>query len=308
VTGPRPWWETWPELLDREFSSLRQHNFEYQVDSAAKAAGILRLDLSVVIAGRRLQLRATYPDLYPYFRFEVQAPAESFPYHQHALGKNLCLMGRSTEAWSITDTLGQVLHEQLPKLLDSARVASADEVKDQEEHQGEPYSDYYPYVPGTMLLVDGSWRIPEAVTAGVLLIGLEPPDDVRRPVVRGAILEVRDDRSEVLARAHPSILGTRKLDKIEARWLRVRSPIPAGNPRDFLEAVQKLDPRASSNRAHPMAGMTGLRIWGVLFPEEVGWRRGGWGWVFGCIVSELSGGSSGHVGRQPAQPLKGRRR
>ena len=75
--------------------------------------GTLALDVSVNLGQDTLQLVAKYPDSYPYLRVEVYAPTLSLRWHQNPYAKNLCLLGRHSDAWSIDDTLAGVLTSQL---------------------------------------------------------------------------------------------------------------------------------------------------------------------------------------------------
>src|SRR5215213_8372033 len=85
--GLRPWWERWPGLLERELRTLAEAGIIYEVDEEARARGFIRLRLTVVVGGEELSLVATYPDLFPYVRFDVRAPDLDLPRHQHPFTK-----------------------------------------------------------------------------------------------------------------------------------------------------------------------------------------------------------------------------
>src|SRR5207247_934545 len=124
------------------------------------------------VGDERMQLIAEYPDMYPYFRTEVRAVNARFGRHQSPIGGNLCLINRDTRNWDVADTLASFLQSRLPLLLKTVRSEDEAEVAALEEHQGEPISDYLPYHPAAMLLVDGSWRVPVDIQGGSLLVGL----------------------------------------------------------------------------------------------------------------------------------------
>ena len=69
------WVERWPDRVDFELRALEDAGIPYQRDDAAWQKGVLRLVLRPVIGGQTLDLFAEFPDAYPYFRFEVYAPA-----------------------------------------------------------------------------------------------------------------------------------------------------------------------------------------------------------------------------------------
>src|SRR6266478_4744451 len=83
---------------------------------------------------------------------------------------------------------GRLQHEQ----------SALEEAAGLEERQAEPFSDYYPYEPGAILLVDSSWNIGTTIDEGKLAIGIHGP---LQPLVRGAVLEVRDMKGNTLAKA-----------------------------------------------------------------------------------------------------------
>ena len=49
--------------------------------------------LKVEAEGAIVPLEVTFPDLYPYFRFEIVAPTLSLDHHQNPFGKNLSVAG-----------------------------------------------------------------------------------------------------------------------------------------------------------------------------------------------------------------------
>jgi hypothetical protein len=180
---PVPWWERHPGRLEHELGELDRLGMAYTSDATARAAGLLRLTVTVPLreAGA-VEVVATFPDLYPYFRPEVKAPALDLAHHQHPFAKNLCLLGRSTANWTTADTLAGILHSQLGTTIrDGAADPPPGPARDalDEEHQGEPYSDYYSYAAGVMLLVDGGWSIDPADLYGDLVLrvngSLPPP-------------------------------------------------------------------------------------------------------------------------------------
>ena len=91
------WWVHQPGRYEYELAQLDAAGIDYSIDEVARAEGILRLDLNIPSEeGQPLKLQATFPDLYPYFRFEIRAPEIDLPHHQNPFSKNLCLLGRST--------------------------------------------------------------------------------------------------------------------------------------------------------------------------------------------------------------------
>ncbi len=278
----RPWFERQPAWLQCETDALRAAGIEYERDEEAFSQGILRLKLVVDFEGERLPLVVTYPDLYPFFRFEVTASTLSLPYHQHAVGKNLCLIGRGTHHWRTTDTVAGLLREQLPMVLRTGQSSDADSVRGLEQEQAEPFSDYYPYAPG-MVVIDGAWKTPpdhDRGTFTIATIGQQGPPPAR--LVRGAMVELRGRNGESLFTADSAIYSAFPGDKLQGCWVRVPKPIEQFQQDLFLKEVLERSPFARRAPANRVDGGW-LRIWAVAFPEEDKWRReDGEGWVFVC--------------------------
>src|SRR5574341_28632 len=134
-TRIEPWWKREPERLQFELEELDAAGIEYQVNEAAKARGSLIIDLEIILAdGEKVLLQARFPDLYPYFRFEILAPELDLPYHQHPFGKQLCILGRATRTWNTTNTLAEFIKTQVPRVLATARMVSLEEASGLEEH------------------------------------------------------------------------------------------------------------------------------------------------------------------------------
>lgn len=270
-----PWWERWQGLLEEELRALDRAGIGYELDEAARRKhGVIQLRVYPEVDGRRLELVATYSDLFPYFRFEVHGDDLGLPHHQHPFGGNLCLIGRSTENWDVDDTLADFLTSRLPRTLSAGASESAAEVAGVEEHQAEPFSDYYPYPLSTVLLVDGGWEI--RGPGGRLTVGLE---EVSVPgMVRGAVLEVQDEAGRVLASADAAIREIYPI-KTAGRWIRSPAAIREGNASSFIDALSPLQGRLAAP-LWQRVGSARIDIVGVIFPEEVAWREASDGWVF----------------------------
>lgn len=284
-----PWWERWPGRLEYELDALRDAGAVVEQDPEARRSGVVRLHVKWPLADRLVKLVVTFPDLYPYFRFEAEAPEENLPYHQHAHGKNLCLIGRETSKWEPDDTVAGLLGTQLPRVLMAADSRDEETVADVEEHQPEPFSEYYPYATPAIVVVDGSWRVPEDEVSGYLVIGLlSPHPSPPEAAVRGVVLEVQDNTKRPIFKADPALREAHRQVSMMTRWVRVPEAIREFDPAQFFERVRKLDQGASLNPWHPVTGGR-LQLWGVHFPEEVEWReQGGKGWLFVARVERDS--------------------
>jgi hypothetical protein len=283
-----PWWESEPGRFEYELAELEAAGVSYEIDERARTAGVIVLNLTVTTGeGEVLRLVARFPDLYPYVRFELLAPELELDRHQNPIGKQLCLIGRDTGEWRTTDTLAAYIMDRLPLVLRGARGADADEVAALEEHQGEPFSDYYPYRDGHMLLVDGAWVVAPDVRGGLLVIGFND-----RSGLRGTVLAVKDEHGRVIAEAD---LALRRLypRQLEFRWVRCDGPIKEGDLNRFFDALYARDPLLRQPRWRSVNARN-YDVVGVLFPEEQRWREQGDGWVF-AVRSRPLGGASARV-------------
>jgi molybdopterin/thiamine biosynthesis adenylyltransferase len=269
---PRRWWDLWPGRLEHELEALGAAGIPYEQDNSKFKNGRLVIKTWPTIEGERLDLIAEYPELYPYFRFEVQAPGLDLPRHQQPFNKNLCLVGRATANWKTTDTLADFISQRLPQVLKVARNPASVEASELEEHQGEPFSDYYSYQPGAILMVDSSWKLADAAQRGKCSIGLKADTPIR-----GAILSIADNGT-ALAET-PNEIRQLFARTIEARWIKLGHPIRENDSLKFQEAVASVWGELAQPRWNQV-GDVRLDVVAVAFPEELGWRQIGLGWVF----------------------------
>lgn len=276
------WWEKWPGRLERELADLDAAGIKYARDEAQFSQGIACLDLQMPIAdGETTPLKVVFPDLYPYFRFEVYAPELDLPYHQNPFEKNLCLLGRRTHFWNPHDTLAGILTQQLPSVIQTAHSSTKEEVAGLEQEQAEPFSDHYPYAPN-VAMVQSDWSIPSDVKYGSLLIGTSAPASMRE--FRGPVVEIRGGQG-VLWAADKPLRDAFQGKQLQASWARVSAPLKDANSFALIKtllAMHSSMPEAKPN--HVTDGW--LCIWGVLFPEEIRHRQLGEGWVFLCASSK----------------------
>jgi hypothetical protein len=301
-----PWWERYPERYQSELGDLAAAGIRYEIDKEALAKGFLKLHVYPIERGDELHLVATFPDLYPFFKFEVDAPTLALPYHQHAASKTLCLLPRGTGWWRPgTDRLAQFLVERLPLVLSSASATEASAFASGEEHQAEPFSDYYGYAPESYVLVDSSWHIPTSASEGTLEIGAEswPPNlESATPVLRFAVLEVLDRDNQVIAKASP-VVSARYPRRLSTSWRRISSPPAPASP-DVLFNTIAMDDKAP--RVPPVVvDRAFLWIRAAIFPEEHQWRGisapPATGWLFAARVDRHSKSKHGRRARRQVQ-------
>lgn len=273
------WWDRFPGRLQFELDALGSAGIAYERNEHAFSQGVMQLRLSMEIRGERLSLLVTFPDLYPYFRFEVEAPDLSLSHHQNPFAKNLCLIGRGTHYWHSTDTVAGLLQQQLPVVLETSRTSDAEAVRGREQAQAEPFSDFYPYAP-SMIIIDGEWIAPPHQDRGTFSVatdGAQGPPPLH--FLRGALAQVRGEASSILFEADPTILSAFPSQLLEGYWVRFPEPIRHTLADPFMGQLFSRFPSARTAPANRVQSGW-LQVWGILFPEETGWRQNGDGWVF----------------------------
>lgn len=267
----RRWWDVWPERLEFELKALRALGLEPSIDEAALAAGQIVIRFRHTVAGRTAAFSAVFPHGYPRFPFELYAPELGLKHHQNPFAGNLCLLARPADDWRPSDHVARFLVEQLPAVVVAGTATDPADVDGVEEHQAEPLSVYYDYADGSLVLVDSDWQLP-AGNSGSLLLHAERADPFR-----AAVIELR--AGGALPVVAPDAISARFGTLLQGRWFRVESPIIAPTPGAVLDCLIELHPDA----ARPQWGTVGnldIDVIGLVFPEEIAWRRPGDGWLF----------------------------
>jgi len=277
----KKWWEIYSKLED-ELQELEKAGIKYSLDKEALAIGVVRLELPETVAG---EMYVIFPDLYPYFRFEIYAPELDLKYHQNPFDKNLCIIGRSTYNWIPSDTVASFIIQRLPDVINTAESNDREEVATKEERQAEPLSDYYSprCLLRTSIIADGSWVIEDRYKSGKLIIGTRVVDV---PTCGWAVVEIQDENRNVLACANKYIRKMYSGRDLSARWIRL-DEIPLFNENENLfNYLSSKDPfpqkieghRVKSSKINPGGK---LKIRAALFPEEThAWRKSDQGWLF----------------------------
>ncbi len=283
------WWEIWEGRLDKELRALDVAGISHTLDEEARERGVIRLALVVETGSGPIDLTAVYPVHFPYFRVHVSAPALDLSHHQNPFEKNLCLLGRRTHYWNPSNTLAGLLLEQFPKLLVAAAAQSPPE-DGLEAKQGEPVSEYFPYYPRSMVLVQSDWVIPAELRHGTLTIATEgSPRGQLSGLLRGVVSEVRDPAGKVIVSADPRLLRPYAGPTVKASWVR-SAEIGKSCNQDvvYSSLIEELPPLFRIPPANTTVDGC-LRVIGALFDEETAYRRTSDGWIFVCLVSPANG-------------------
>lgn len=274
------WFERDPERLEQELKALEDRGVAYEIDEAARIDGRIRITLKYPYKDRRIELTATYPDLFPYFKPEVDAPELRLARHQSLLGTTLCLLGRRTHNWHVTDTLAGILSGNLGHLVDFEETGDIEAIRRVEEPQGEPVSDYYnsAATEGSYLLFETAWRVDPAVERGVLNVKcrwVSSGDPAKPDVFQGYIENVSDETGKALCSWSGPVLPG-KFQSARIRWVRA-------NRRHFFGPNELLETTGDHRSwlISPLQKSTGMKqvCCAVLVEEEITQGQYGDGWL-----------------------------
>lgn len=269
----KPWWERWPGRLEYELEQLEKAGIPVEQDQDAFDRNTVLLRLRPVVAGIEIKIIAVFPGCYPYMRFEVYAPELSLKQHQNPFEKNLCMLGRATANWNPSDTLADFILRKLPVVIAKGN-ADDSTASDEEEHQGEPITDFYPYLKDSLILTDSSWLIDPSYEEGKLDISLT----IQGNSFMGAVINIKSPNGTILASSDES-LHSLYTQKLIGKWIRLDKPIIKDDPEAMLKEISDISP--SFNR--PLwndINKEKLEIIGITFPEEVEYKKKKDGWLF----------------------------
>lgn len=275
------WWERYPGRLDDELARLTLAGISHRIDPSARSAeDRIVIHADVRVAGTLVSVTCVFPDTYPFFRPEIFADGLRLSRHQHPTEKNLCLLPQvdleHAMPWSVHDTLAKLLVEQLPKIFGEGGTPSAptlDRPHD-EVDQGEPYAEYFP-TGDSLILLDGSARVPANVMRGRLELAIRARYGEDTHELIGAILQVKDDQSRVVTEAGARLSRwARSMRRLSIPWARVAS----GSA--LLAALEESHRTPKSEFSWQRVDGKILWISAVLFNEEVGHGTTADGWFF----------------------------
>lgn len=290
------WWEKWEGRLESELRALDAAGIPYTLDVEAQRLGFIRLALLMETEIGQVELTAFYPEHYPYFRVQVSAPTLELRHHQNPFAKNLCLLGRRTHFWNPSQTLASLVVEQMPKLLVAAE-ADAPPEDGLEAQQGEPVSEYFPYQPSAMVIVQSDWTIPDEHRHGTLTIATEgSTGGPGSGLLRGVVSEIRDSAGKTIVSADARLLRPYAGPVVKAVWVRASQIGRSCKQEEVYQALVD-DLPALSRIVPPNTTAHGyLRVIGALFDEETAYRRTSDGWLFACRLSPIRTQKRGSTG------------
>jgi molybdopterin/thiamine biosynthesis adenylyltransferase len=205
---------------------------------------------------------------YPYVRPEVYAPTLDLARHQNPFGKNLCLLGRRSDAWQPETTLAELIHDQLGQVFAANKAANATDAAQLEEHQGEPITAFYSYVQNAAVLIGDDFSPPLFDRAGEAKFArLKGHDGIV------TVVDLRSPDGRFTLRGDPQLTPAFANDFV-GRWVRLESAIRVEGGAAFDEELVRRHPELGrrvyvNDHDHILIG----------FPDEVRWFEQHLNWV-----------------------------
>ncbi|MEJ7569164.1 MAG: ThiF family adenylyltransferase [Gaiellaceae bacterium] len=291
------WVERFPERLSFEIADFDRRGLAFVLNERAlREERRVELQGLIEVEGEAapVELIVRYPSGFPLFRPEVYAPKLRLPRHQNPIDFNLCLLDRSTRAWSPSETAAHLISEQVPRLIQLVRVGG-DALREGEVPQGEPRSYYFPGLAGTVVLIpeellqiSASFR---SGTGRLAFSQVEPGAILIRGLLQSASVRERRGRSRRVAEVQGPLAerfsGGRS---IEIDWVRIDELPDERSEQSLLKVAEETAPGSTRPVWQQVTGGQ-VAVTGLLFNEEV--HQGVFGdmWLFVVRVREGVGRS-----------------
>ncbi len=285
----RRWVDAYPQRLAYELAEFERRGLNFALDEAYLArSGLVVLAGTVLYGEQEIELLVAYPDSFPFMRPEVFAPTLELDRHQNPIERNLCLLERSSRAWSVSDTGAWLVAERVPYLL-GLLDAGGDDLLAAEAPQGEPASVYFGgesgavvFIPEEMLAISPENRV------GLLQLATgvnDPPQKLLRACLSRVSVRTHGKKKQTLAEFGKPLSERFAGTTLDGRWVRL-ARLPTGNrPRELLAAIAEVEPAFGKPRWQPL-GAGDISVVGAVVPEEV--AQGEWQdtWLFVVAVRD----------------------
>lgn len=268
------WVERFPGRLEHELADFERLGLSFALDERVrKEQGRIVLRGAMEVEGESdpVQLVVVYPASYPFFRPEVYAPDLSLARHQNPFERNLCLLDRSTRAWSPSETAAHLIATQVPYLLRLLREGGQ-VMLEGEAPQGEPITLYFPTLAGSVVFVaDEMLHLPSDRRYGFgrVSVGANETPLLRiRGLLNSVATRERKGRIRPLAQSPPELRTRFSGPEIKIRWVRLDAPPASREPQEILEEVEAANPDLPEARWERVADGD-VAVTGIVFEEEV---------------------------------------
>lgn len=281
MTDRRPWWERHREVLQEEEAALEDladDGTPVTLDGQLlEAAQVRRYTLRHTCGDKTLDLAVTFSDWHPYFRPDVVAE-QRLGTHQQPFDGTLCLFEGDTWHWDPSQTVGEMLAEQLPRLL--AEQPDGATPLGRGAHV-EPFVGYYDHKIETAVRVGETTDAladSDGGTFDVVLDRTDIPD-----VLRATMTAVRDAAGNVLWELDPQLRPepgpARPL--LGGPWVRLEQRPDGPSAADVYRAILATDPGVERIvREHDAGDGATVAVGAAVFEDSIRPHELGDAWLF----------------------------
>lgn len=278
TTEDAPWFERWPELAEWELQRFEARGLEAGIDEAARAAGRFVVRTQIRFDGQDVDLEVQFPAETPELPPQVFAETQLMDRHQHPFGGNFCLLERPLDDWPASQWgAADLIAERLEALLDDTSIG-AEAVRTNEAPIPEPFTAFYDYPLGPVVLLPADIARPTGDSGSMVLRYLV--EGQPRFTVEAVGSTETDEALLQLFPQAPTIRG---------KWIRLDTPPPAADGPGVAAWARKHWPSALRARvprklkASKHLTNKPLQVVAFIFGEEgpgVGETREGWLFLF----------------------------
>jgi len=266
-----PWFIRESKRFQYELKALADAGFSAAVDESAKKSGKIVITVKYELDGKMHDLKARFPESYPYFPFEITSNTFPGGRHKNQYNGSLCILKDPHTTWRASkDTLAGILTTQIPKITQAQQ--EPEKAHEIEAHEAVQTSGQLEYAAPSFLFV-GDWQISPHYSRGIISIGLEDKSNTNG-ILRGAVLKVLDDNKKTIASIDDAI-SNRYDSPIKGRWVRLPSAPSSADPENILNEAISHWPTLRTPTFND-----GLDVIGILFPEEVEYEKYHENWAF----------------------------
>lgn len=231
------WWRLWPGRYARELKSFASFNAPAKPVVEDDGQLTLEVEWPTTELGT-IRLLVGFSPLHPFARPTVVAPDLALSRHQDPFGKSLCLLTQDSGQWLPNMTVAQVIHEQLPRILDA--VAARDEgnwekAAQLEEPAPDPLSNYFMHMAElySVVLFQDKQQVPSG-KIGVAKIALQN----RAQGFQGVLQNLLPAKGKWAAPDFMPSGSVGSWANIPARWVRLERPT-IGSPDEILADAER---------------------------------------------------------------------
>lgn len=274
-----PWFERWPELAKWELQRFADRGLEAILDKEAKDRGQFVVRTKVRFRGKDLPIEALYPSETPELPSLVFGPPGLLGRHQNPFDGNFCLLERPLDDWPAHRWgAADLISERLTALLRDME-SGPETVRAAEAPMAEPFSAYYKYVQGAVVLIPENLASPDTDRGSLTLQVLD------RKGLRFVLAEVG-----VVTGTGPLLEQFQSSRVVKGKWFRLEHPPPHWDGPSMSAWIRNQHPGAlrtpvpTKLAKSPNLKNRDVEMVGFVFPEEgpgVGQYRDAW--AFLCL-------------------------